>query len=222
MMPSAFNKEENPMNDKNIFIEHVINAILVIRKNSKRPDNNSVFQYIYDNIHTNINQEYNDELLTFMIDRNLIYNKPTSKGSSYFITKQPIIKKIYDEESPQITIPETQENEIFISSPQFPTSDDPIKIDDKQVKQDTFISLRKEFEEFKVSVSKNFEKVKYMEQLHEDNKNKNLIIKILLENITSLTDTIKKYSQPIKKDNTNENNKNPHDNLLESLNVEDL
>ena len=154
-----------------------------------------------------------------MINRNLIYNKPTSKGSSYFITNQPIVKKIYDEESPQITIPETQENEIFISSPQFPTSDDPIKIDDKQVKQDDFISLRKEFEEFKVSVSKNFEKVKYMEQLYEDNKNKNLIIKILLENITSLTDTIKKYSQPIKKDNTNENNKNPHDNILESLNV---
>ena len=76
--------EEFPIIDGNIFVDHVVNAILAIRKNSKRPDNIAIYQFINDKMPTNITQGYIDQLLTIMIDDNIIYNKTTSKGPSFF------------------------------------------------------------------------------------------------------------------------------------------
>ena len=91
MISSANTIEETPIIDGNVFVDHVINAILAIRKNSKRPGNISIYQHIHDKMPTNITQDYIYQLLTIMIDDNLIYNKPTPKGPSYFITKHQIL-----------------------------------------------------------------------------------------------------------------------------------
>ena len=42
MISSANTIEETPITDGNVFVDHVINAILAIRKNSKRPGNISI------------------------------------------------------------------------------------------------------------------------------------------------------------------------------------
>ena len=65
---------------------------------------------------TNITQDYIDQLLTIMIDDNLIHNKPTPKGPSYFITKHQINNTTQDPVIPHVIIEETQLDDNDIST----------------------------------------------------------------------------------------------------------
>ena len=93
---------------------------------------------------TNITQDYIDQLLTIMIDDNLIHNKPTPKGPSYFITKHQINNTTQDPVIPHVIIEETQLDDNDIST-NIPTADKPFKINEIPCAEDPFISLQKIF-----------------------------------------------------------------------------
>ena len=60
-------------------------AIIAIRNNNKRPDGQSVFEYINKTSATN--QKYITSVIDDLLNKNFIYDKPSKKGSSYFITE---------------------------------------------------------------------------------------------------------------------------------------
>ena len=67
------------------FSNYKIDAIKSLRLKNKRPNNESIFDHISKTSATNIDQDFVDIVLTTMLDKNLIYNKPTVRGSSYYI-----------------------------------------------------------------------------------------------------------------------------------------
>ena len=67
------------------FSNYIIDAIKSLRLKNKRPNNELIFDHISKKSATNIDQDFVDIVLTTMLDKNLIYNKPTVRGSSYYI-----------------------------------------------------------------------------------------------------------------------------------------
>ena len=62
-------------------------AITAIRNNNKGPDGQSAFKYINKTSATNVGQKYIKLVIEDMLNKNLIHDKPSKKGSSYFITE---------------------------------------------------------------------------------------------------------------------------------------
>ena len=67
--------------------QFIRDAITAIRNNNKRPEGQSVFDYINKSSETKMDQKYITSVIKDMLDKNLIYDKPSKKGSSYFITE---------------------------------------------------------------------------------------------------------------------------------------
>ena len=67
--------------------EIIRDAIAAIRNNNKRPDWQSVFEYINKTSATNMDQKYSKSVIDNMLNKNFIYHKPSKKDSSYFITE---------------------------------------------------------------------------------------------------------------------------------------
>ena len=74
-------------NNKNeILKEHVLNAITEIRLKKKRPDNNSIFEYVSKKFEVNSNVEDLCAIILSLLEENEIINKPTKQGlPSYFV-----------------------------------------------------------------------------------------------------------------------------------------
>ena len=68
-----------------IQFEFIINAIKEIRNNNKHPDNQTIFDHITKTAATNMDHGQIDELISNMLKNGLIYDKPSKKGTSYFI-----------------------------------------------------------------------------------------------------------------------------------------
>ena len=68
------------------FIDYVLTAIKSIRKNKLRPDNYTIFDYVIKNCATNVDPSITDQVIQNLLDQDLIENRPTAKGDSYFIT----------------------------------------------------------------------------------------------------------------------------------------
>ena len=68
-----------------IQFEFIINTIKEIRNNNKRPDNQTIFDHITKSAATNMDHGQIDELISNMLKNGLIYDKPSKKGTSYFI-----------------------------------------------------------------------------------------------------------------------------------------
>lgn len=67
------------------FIDYVLTAIKSIRKNKLRPDNYTIFDYVIKNCATNVDPSIIDQVIQNLLDQDLIENRPTAKGDSYFI-----------------------------------------------------------------------------------------------------------------------------------------
>ena len=67
------------------FIDYVLTAIKSIRKNKLRPDNYTIFDYAIKDCATNVDRSIIDHVIQNLLDQDLIENRPTAKGDSYFI-----------------------------------------------------------------------------------------------------------------------------------------
>ena len=68
------------------FFEHIEDAIATLRLGRQRPDNKRILKLVQRSAATNIDQDYIDQILQEMVTNNLIYNKPTESGPSYYVT----------------------------------------------------------------------------------------------------------------------------------------
>ena len=62
------------------FIDYVLTAIKSIRKNKL-----TIFDYVIKNYTTNVDPSIIDQVIQNLLDQDLIENRPTAKGNSYFI-----------------------------------------------------------------------------------------------------------------------------------------
>ena len=65
--------------------EIIINAIKEIRNNNKRLDNQTISDHLTKTAATNMDHSQTDELISSILKNGLIYDKPSKKGTSYFI-----------------------------------------------------------------------------------------------------------------------------------------
>ena len=68
------------------FFEHIRDAIATLRLGRQRPDNKRILKHVQRSAATNLDQDYIDQILQEMLRSNLIYNRPTKSGPSYYVT----------------------------------------------------------------------------------------------------------------------------------------
>ena len=73
---------------ENIDNEYVLTAIIAIRENDKRPASKAIRDYINKNFASDVEEELIESIIIELLDHNIIENRPTPKGNSYFIRKK--------------------------------------------------------------------------------------------------------------------------------------
>ena len=87
----------------NVLDDKMIDAINTIRKNKKRPNETSIYEFLIKNLEkANLN-----ERLTSMSNNNRIRNKLTNGKNSYFVTNNKLSEPNEDIEKQQLTDNET-------------------------------------------------------------------------------------------------------------------
>ena len=66
----------------------IVNIIKEIRATSKRPDNQAILDHINKMSATNMDLNHIDEIISSLLEKQLIYYKPSKKGTSYYIMEQ--------------------------------------------------------------------------------------------------------------------------------------
>ena len=66
----------------------ILNVIKEIRAASKRPDNQAILDHINKTSATNMDRNHIDEIISSMLEKQLIYGKSSKKGMSYYIMEQ--------------------------------------------------------------------------------------------------------------------------------------
>ena len=184
------------------FFEHIKDAIATLRLGRQRPDNKRISKLVQRSAATNIDQDYIDQILQEMVTNNLIYNKPTESGPSYYVTGKNGDSNVdaNNTDNPEcMTDNDSDEPGALhaIVTPNSKRDERPENLDKTPLRSQCFMSLKAEFltlkkfvieeintilEKLKTSTHPNTlcqEQIKY---LREENNSKNLIIKILSEN----------------------------------------
>ena len=73
------------VNIESVFSEYVLKAIQGIRNSKLRPNNHTTFDYITKTFATNADASLIDTTIQTLLNNNLIENRPTNKGDSFFI-----------------------------------------------------------------------------------------------------------------------------------------
>ena len=66
----------------------ILNVINEIRAASKRPDNQAILDHINKTSATNMDRNHIDEIISSMLEKQLICGKSSKKGMSYYIMEQ--------------------------------------------------------------------------------------------------------------------------------------
>ena len=67
---------------------YVLTVVKQIIAASKPSDNQAIMSHIYKTSSANMDLNHIDEVISSMLEKQLIYNKPSKKGSSYYIVEQ--------------------------------------------------------------------------------------------------------------------------------------
>ena len=63
----------------------ILNVIKEIRAPSKRPDNQAIMDHINKMSATNMDRNHIDEIISFMLEKQLMYDKPSNSFVLYFL-----------------------------------------------------------------------------------------------------------------------------------------
>ena len=73
---------------ENIDDEYVLTAVIAIRENNKRTDIKAIKDYLNKSFASDVKEELIESIVMELLDHNIIENRPTPKGNSYFIRKK--------------------------------------------------------------------------------------------------------------------------------------
>ena len=76
----ALSPQEHTLNDLNDHEQVIATAIKEIKAKKKRPDHNSIFNYVANNMASNIDKKFVESLIDNFIKKDKIFNKQTYKG----------------------------------------------------------------------------------------------------------------------------------------------
>ena len=82
--------------DNYSYKDAIINSIKASRLNNKRPDAASITEYICKSFATNADEDYIITLIESLIDDNILENRPSAKGNSYFIIESSTMESVED------------------------------------------------------------------------------------------------------------------------------
>ena len=66
----------------------ILNVIKKIIAATKQPDNQAILDHINKTSATSMDQNYLEEIISSMLEKQLIYDKPSKKGTSHYIMEQ--------------------------------------------------------------------------------------------------------------------------------------
>ena len=66
----------------------ILNVTKVIRAASKRPNNQAILDQINKASATNLDRNHIGKIISTILEKQLIYDKPSKKGTSYYIMEQ--------------------------------------------------------------------------------------------------------------------------------------
>ena len=187
------------------FFEHIKDAITALILGCQRPDSKRMLKLVQRSAATNIDQDYIDQILQEMVTNNLIYNKPTECGPSYYVTGKNGDSNVDanntdNQECMTNNDPDEPGALHAIVTPNNKRDERPENLDKTPLQSQCFMSLKEEFltltnfvigeinkisEKLKTSTHPNNEHAlcqEHIKYLRGENNSKNLIIKILSEN----------------------------------------
>ena len=186
-----------------IYKSYIIKAITDIRSNNKRSDEKAIADYVIKNVPTNIDESLIESIIQKLADQNVLENKPSCKGNSFFIVAK---KNSEDRVNTEVVTSETHMPQIpeLCDTPQIRKDKNSIGETYTKHKVIALTSLTTGFMALKTflidelhSANKNINLIKNnmsngqildeVKHLRDDNNSKNNIIKFLTENISDIT-----------------------------------
>ena len=73
---------------QSISLDDIKTAIADIRKCNKRPDSNATHQYVKKNLEIYLTEDDITYTINFLLDKNILLNKSTSKRDSFYFTEK--------------------------------------------------------------------------------------------------------------------------------------
>ena len=146
---------------ENIDNEYVLTAIIAIRENNKRPDSKAIRDYINKNFAADVEEELIESIIIELLDHNIIENRPTPKGNSYFIRKKnnTPIDVISAERTQQINecelVSDTDQqfNEITLKSQSTPVIEStPNKLSHTEDTSNRYTNSKSQFNNLKLTI----------------------------------------------------------------------
>ena len=92
------------IDSNDIYNSYITKAITNIRDNSKCPDEKVITDYLIKNFATNIDETFIESSIKKLLDQNILENKPSCKGNSFFIVAK---ENSEDRMNPEVLTPQT-------------------------------------------------------------------------------------------------------------------
>ena len=189
-----------------IYSSYITKEITDIRSNSKRPNEKAITDYVIKDFATNIDESLIESIIKKLLDQNVLENKPSCKGNSFFIvakgnSEDRMNPEVLTSQTPMPQIPE------LCDTPQIRKKENSIGETYTKHSKITLTNLTAEFMPLKTflidelySANKNINLIKnninngqildQVKHLRDDNNSKNTIIKLLTENISEITKSL--------------------------------
>ena len=174
---------------ENIDNEYVLTAIIAITENNKRPDSKAIRDYINKNFAADVEEELIESIIIELLDHNIIENRPTPKGNSYFIRKKnntPIDvisadRTLQINECELVSDTDQQFNEITLKSQSAPVIEStPNKLSHTEDTSNRYTNSKSQFKQPKINNSTISKLENYVDQKFDE-----AAMKHLKENIMS-------------------------------------
>ena len=174
---------------ENIDNEYVLTAIIAVRENNKRSDSKSIRDYINKNFAADVEEELIESIIIKLLDHNIIENRPTPKGNSYFIRKKnntPIDvisadRTLQINECELVSDTDQQFNEITLKSQSTPVIEStPNKLSHTEDTSNRYNNSKSQFKQSEINNSTISKPENYVDQKFDE-----AAMKHLKENILS-------------------------------------
>ena len=189
-----------------IFVDDIKTAVIAIKESKKRLDTKAIRQYLSNKLVSNIDEDYTGEILKELVTKKILVMKRKAKGDSY-----EIVSESQSETEKAVVLPDTDAE--LNNKRKTPTKDTFSNVDpslDSITKSISNLTAEvmaiKNFIMYELySLSRSIDRVRTeqidqtnfmgdVNKIREENSNKNEIIKTLVENLNTITNSLYKSS----------------------------
>ena len=192
--------------NSDIFVDDIKNDVIAVKEPKKRPDTKAIWQYLSNKLASNIDEDYTGEILKDLVSKKILVMKRKAKGDSY-----EIVSESQSETEKAVVLPDTDAE--LNNKRKTPTKDTFSNVDPSldSIKKSTSnltaeVMAIKNFIMYELySLSRSIDRVRTeqidqtnfmgdVNKIWEENSNKNEIIKTLVENLNTITNSLYKSS----------------------------